>query len=256
MELTWLKVEEWEKNGGPHHGFLGRQGGRSAGTYAGLNVSYEVGDDPAVVKDNFCDLKKAVGLHERSIVTMKQVHGDRVIDVKDKQTKNAGEADGIVTNQPGVFLGVMTADCVPLLFSCAERKVAAAVHAGWRGTAAGIAQITLRHLRDRYAIGPLEVSVALGPAIGPCCYEIRGDVSIPLVAKWGTLAERCLDSRDGSEYLDLRRLNRLQLEISGVSAGRIFDVGPCTRCSPNEFFSYRGQRGKTGHQMSFIGWPA
>jgi copper oxidase (laccase) domain-containing protein len=94
---------------------MGRRGGKSVGVYAGLNVSYRVGDDPKVVSQNVCDMKQAVGIHDGKVVTMRQVHGDTIVEVKDKQLKEAGEADGMITGENDIYLGVLTADCVPLL---------------------------------------------------------------------------------------------------------------------------------------------
>lgn len=254
MELVWLKVPKWEKHDGFLHGFLGRCGGKSTGPYASLNLAFGVGDDPQIVKDNICDVKRAVGVHDGKIVTMKQVHGDRILEVKDKSLKVAGEADGMVTEERGLFLGVLTADCAPILFLVPERRLVAAVHAGWRGTLAGIAAKMVTHLRKRYGIDPSSIEIALGPSIGPCCYEIGSDVSVPIGAKWETIGQKALLSRNGKTCLDLRWLNRAQLEEAGVSAENIRAIGPCTSCSPEDFFSYRRQKRKTGHQMSFIGW--
>ncbi len=254
MDLVWLQVERWKKVKGLLHGFLGRRGGKGTGVYASLNLSFRVGDDPQVVKDNLCDMKKAVGVHDLRIVTMRQVHGNDILDVKDKSLKEAGEADGMVTEERGLFLGILTADCVPILFFVPGRKLVAVVHAGWRGTLAGIAPKMINHLRDRYDVEPTSVEVALGPAIGSCCYEIGADVAVPLVRKWGSLAERCLQARDGKKFLDLRDLNSLLLERAGVPPGQIFKIGPCTSCATEDFFSYRCERRETGRQMSFIGW--
>jgi YfiH family protein len=235
------------------HGFLGRRGGKSAGRYAGLNLSFRVGDDPQTVKDNICDMKRAVGVHDLRIVTMKQVHGDRIVEVKDKSLKEAGEADGMVTEERGVFLAVLTADCVPMLFAVPGRTVVAVVHAGWRGTLAGIAGSALELLRERYGVAPDSVEVALGPSIGPCCYEIGADVSAPLREKWGSIAERSLRATNGKTFLDLKKLNRLILERAGVPAEQVQEIGPCTGCSSEDFFSYRREKGETGRQISFIG---
>src|SRR5918997_1872892 len=89
--------------------------GRSMAPYAGLNLSYRVGDDPKIVSQNVCDMKLAVGIHEARVVTMKQMHGDHIVDVADTNIKEAGEADAMVTAKANVFLGVLTADCVPIL---------------------------------------------------------------------------------------------------------------------------------------------
>lgn len=254
MDLVWLKVPEWEEQDGLVHGFLGRKGGRSTGPYTGLNLSFRVGDKPQVVKDNLCDMKKAVGVHDLWIVTMKQMHGDHIVDVRDSHLKEVGEADGMVAEERGVFLGALTADCVPMLFSVPGRKVVAVVHAGWRGSLAGIAPKMVNHLRDRYHVKPGSVGVALGPTIGLCCYEIGPDVWVPLVQRWGSLAEKCLQERDGKRFLDLRELNSLLLGDAGVPPANLFRIGPCTGCSAEDFFSYRREKRETGRQISFIGW--
>lgn len=259
MELTVYRVPGWETEPGLRHGFLGRGGGNSQGAYAGLNVSFTVGDEPLAVKDNYCDMKWAVGMAGTRMVTMRQRHGDNVIDVAEP-CKDAGEGDAMVTGAPGVYLGVLTADCVPIV--CWARtsrgKLAAVIHAGWRGTLAGVAVKAVRHIESRYGMGPRDLRCALGPAIGPCCYEIGADVSDPLIRTWGDKAEAALRERNGRTYLDLRRLNASLLATSGVPEDRIASTGPCTACSAEEFFSYRRESmdgaGVTGRQASFIGW--
>ena len=184
---------------------------------------------------------------------MRQVHGDRIVDVGDGALKDAGEADAMAAGAVGIVLAVLTADCVPILFSARGRKVVAVAHAGWRGTLAGIAAKTVRHLKERYGADPAELEAALGPAIGPCCYEIGADVARPLAQKWGGLAAASLEARNGKEFLDLRELNRGILEDAGVPPAQISLVGPCTACATEDFFSYRRERKETGRQLSFIG---
>jgi YfiH family protein len=256
MQLTWLKVPQWEKYPTLLHGFIGRRGGKSTELYAGLNMSYRVGDDAKIVSQNVCDMKLAVGIHDGRIITMKQVHGDQIIAVKDKNIKEAGEADGMLTREPDAFLGVLTADCVPILFAAPDRKIAAVVHAGWRGTLAGIGAKMVRRFFDQYNISPSAVEAAIGPAIGACCYDVKEDVSRPLIDRWGKIAGECLENREGKTFLDLRRLNRLTLEQAGIPSTQIFDVGPCTSCAIEDFFSYRRARKETGRQISFIGWAS
>ena len=256
MDLTCFKVPHWEKYNGLLHGFIGRGGGNSVGTYASLNMSYRIGDDPKIVSQNVCDMKQAVGIHDGRIITMKQVHGDHIIEVKDRNVKEAGEGDGMVTRERDAFLGILTADCVPVLLVAPGKKIAAAVHAGWRGTLAGIAAKMVRLLESEYGISPDTVEAALGPAIGPCCYEVKDDVSRPLIERWGMITEPCVENRTGKTYLDLRRLNRAILEQAGVPSQQICDIGPCTSCPPDRFFSYRRERKETGRQISFIGWES
>lgn len=258
MDVLCYRVPEWQAQNGLLHGFVGRQGGRSQEPYATLNVSFRVGDQPESVMRNIAELKEAVGVRERIIVTMQQEHGDGIIDVMEPK-EEAGSADGMATPVRGVLLGVLSADCTPMLFFAVQgsRKTAAVVHAGWRGTLKGLGAKMIRHLRTAYGVEPGSVQCALGPTIGSCCYEIRSDVAAPLSAKFGAAAG-CLERRGGSLFLDLKELNRRLLEEAGVPAEQIFSVGPCTACSPAEFFSHRrAQRAdstQTGRQLSFIGW--
>jgi len=254
MELNWLRVSQWERYDGLLHGFMDRRGGNSVGPYAGLNVSYRVGDDNQVVSQNVCDVKHLVGIHDGKIVTMKQVHGDQIVEVKDKTLKETGEADGMVTRGAGIHLGVLTADCVPILILAPKHKIVAAVHAGWRGTLMGIAAKMVREFDHRYGVVPEEIEAALGPSIGACCYEVKDDVTEPLREKWGRIADANIQTRDGKSSVDLRQLNRAILESAGVPSKEIFQIGPCTCCAPDEFFSYRREKKETGRQMSFIGW--
>lgn len=254
MDIAHLKVPQWENYQGLLHGFMGRRGGKSLGPFAGLNVSYRVGDDPKVVSQNVCDVKLAAGIHDGRIVTMKQMHGEDLVEVKDKNLKEAGEADGMVTSEKDIYLAVLTADCVPLLFVAPKQRVVAAVHAGWRGTMAGIAEKTARLLKTRYGVEPSELEVALGPSIGICCYEVKDDVAGPLMKRWGKLTTPSIAVRDGKSFINLRRLNRDILRAAGVPGNQLFQVGPCTSCTPEDFFSYRRERSETGRQMSFVGW--
>ena len=254
MDIAHLKVPQWENYQGLLHGFMGRRGGKSLGPFAGLNVSYRVGDDPKVVSQNVCDVKLAAGIHDGRIVTVKQMHGEDLVEVKDKNLKEAGEADGMVTSEKDIYLAVLTADCVPLLFVAPKQRVVAAVHAGWRGTMAGIAEKTARLLKTRYGVEPSELEVALGPSIGICCYEVKDDVAGPLMKRWGKLTTPSIAVRDGKSFINLRRLNRDILRAAGVPGNQLFQVGPCTSCTPVDFFSYRRERSETGRQMSFVGW--
>jgi YfiH family protein len=254
MEIIQLKVPQWGKYEGLLHGFMGRRGGKSIGPYAGLNMSYRVSDDPKVVSQNVCDMKLAVGIHDGRIVTMRQVHGDNIVEVKDRKLKEAGEADGMLTMEDEIFLGVLTADCVPILFVAPKNKLVAAVHAGWRGTLAGIAEKAVRLFTNQLHVPGDQIEVALGPSIGSCCYEVKDDVAGPLLKRWGDIAQASIQNRDGKTFLDLRLLNRAVLAQAGIPGTNIFQVGPCTSCSLDDFFSYRRERSETGRQISFLGW--
>jgi polyphenol oxidase len=256
MEITTFKVPHWDQHQGLLHGFLGRRGGRSAGVYRGLNLSFRVGDDPQVVKDNMCALKNSVGIHNGRIVTMNQVHRDNIVEIKDRNVKEIGEADGMLCRQSGVYPGVLTADCVPILFLAPGQKLVAAVHAGWRGTLAGIAAKMVQVLLEEHSILPSEIEVALGPSIDGCCYEIGKDVAEPLIKQWAGTANSCITMHENRMCLDLRNLNKAILHRGGIPQSQIFRIGPCTSCAADEFFSYRREKKQTGRQISFIGWQS
>jgi YfiH family protein len=182
------------------------------------------------------------------------VHGDTIVEVKDKQLKEAGEADGMITGENDIYLGVLTADCVPLLIIAPKQRLAAAVHAGWRGTLAGIAEKTVRLFKDQNNIAAADLEVALGPSIGVCCFEVKDDVAAPLMKKWGKLTTPSIAVKDGKSFVNLRRLNRDILRAAGVPGKQLHEIGPCTSCAHDEFYSYRGQGGETGRQISVVGW--
>jgi YfiH family protein len=161
------------------------------------------------------------------------------------------EADGLVTAAAATTVGVVTADCVPVLLLAPRRRGVAAVHAGWRGAAAGIVAAALAHLRDRFDVEPSDVEAALGPAIGPCCYEVGADVRDAFERASGTVTRAAWRPLARGFMLDLRRAVQLLLEHAGVPTSTV--LGPCTRCSP-AYCSYRRDGAGTGRQVSFIGW--
>jgi YfiH family protein len=162
----------------------------------------------------------------------------------------------MVTKKPEAFLSVLTADCVPILFVAPKSKIVAAVHAGWRGTLAGIAPKMVRRFKEQHGVVADEIEAALGPSIGSCCYEVKNDVTEPLRQKWGPLAEASIELRDGKFFVDLKRLNRAILEDTGIPSNQIHQLGSCTSCAKDEFFSYRRDGIPTGRQISFIGWQS
>jgi hypothetical protein len=160
-------------------------------------------------------------------------------------------ADAVVTNRPGILIGVRVADCVPILLYDPVRKVAGAVHAGWRGTAAGILKKTVQVMTDRFKSEPSSVLMAVGPSIRGCCYEVDGEVAESVLAATG---EGAYSVRNGEKYyLDLASANRCQALSAGLSAAHLWIADACTRCLPEEFYSYRFAPGMLGRQAGFIG---
>jgi hypothetical protein len=253
MKMLRLEVPQWEQYDGLVHGFLGRVGGQDRPSNAAFRLSSDNGDDAEAVKSNWCELKVAMGLRDIGIITAKQVHGDTILQVCSGTGKLAGTGDGLMTDAPNLCVGVMAADCVPILFVEPARKIAAAVHAGWRGTAAGIAVRTVASMKEAYGIDPAALHVAMGPSIGPCCYEVGSEVAEQIAANWREELKGAWRPEGVKGRLDLRALNEAQLLGAGIPGAQISKIGPCTACHVGDFFSYR-KEGKSGHQLSFIGW--
>lgn len=173
----------------------------------------------------------------RSLTTVKQIHSNLVLT--GDRPGRVGEGDALIADHPGSWVGVRTADCVPLLFADTVRRAVAAVHAGWRGTAAGISVSALEAMADRFGTRPEDLVVAIGPAIGGCCYEVGPEVA----EQFGMT---------GRLKLDLPEANRTQLAGAGVPPERIFVANLCTACLAGEFHSYRRDRSH-GRMVSAIG---
>jgi YfiH family protein len=179
----------------------------------------------------------------------RQVHGTRVVTLD--RSAERPEADGLVTADAGVRVGVVTADCVPILMLAQRRRAVAAVHAGWRGAAAGVVEGALAHLRSSFGVEPAELQVAMGPAIGACCYEVGPEVRTAFTARTGDLTAPAWSRRGERDVVDLRIAIGCLLAAAGVA--RVGTVGPCTRCSA-EYSSYRRDGTDAARQWSFIGW--
>ncbi|MDE2484513.1 MAG: peptidoglycan editing factor PgeF [candidate division NC10 bacterium] len=253
MNILRLEVPHWEQFDGLVHGFLGRFGSQGRPPDDPFRLSCDNGDDVQAVKRNWCELKLAIGLRDINIITAKQVHGNIVLKVARGDEKLAGIGDGLMTDAPNLCVGVMAADCVPLLFVEPARKIVAAVHAGWRGTAAGIAPRAIALMRETYRVDPAALHVAMGPSIGPCCYEVGPEVAAQIAANWSAELKYAWKPDGVKGRLDLRALNEAQLLGAGMLGSHIQKIGPCTACHIGDFFSYR-KEGKSGHQLSFIGW--
>lgn len=176
----------------------------------------------------------------------RQVHGVALARAP-LASRRGVEADALWTDRPATAVGVVTADCVPILIADASGGVVCAVHAGWRGSAARIAALAVRALVGATGCKPGDLSAAIGPHIGPCCYEVDEPVlrAIPSLSVFRPAA------RPEHALLDLFALNRLQLVGAGVPARRIERVGGCTHCEPDLYASYRRERG-SGRMIHFV----
>jgi YfiH family protein len=180
---------------------------------------------------------------------LKQVHGATVVDTPFEGTP---EADASVATRPGLLLGIETADCLPILLVDPGRRAAAAAHAGWRGTAAGVARSAVRALVGRGST-PADLLAAVGPGIGPCCYEVGEELKTAFGARGEAFF---LPGPDGRPHLDLRAANVLALREEGVPSEAIVHVDECTRCLPARYHSYRRDGRGGGRMISFVGFES
>lgn len=179
-------------------------------------------------------------------VTLRQVHSSIVLNAAGLADRQE-EGDALITAEAGLAIGVRTADCVPLLIADGQRRTAAAVHAGWRGTVAGISQHTVVRLGEDFGCGMEDLHVAIGPCIRECCYQVGADVArqfAPFFPEWPAV--------NGNRALDLAEANRRQLIACGVPVNSISDCGICTSCNIERFFSYRREPENAGRMTAAI----
>jgi len=253
--FTYLQSEALGRFDFMTHAFCTRLGGTSPTPFASLNVSVRRGDRPENVHRNREIIAQTFGFTPERLVLAHQVHGDDfhiLTDQKSLPLYNILEGDGFITDRLGVALSVKTADCVPVLLVDGKKKVVAAVHAGWRGTALGIAGKAVRIFRECFASKPEDLWAAIGPAIGPCCYEVDDKVWLEFNDHPGIEKPLKPATKEGHWMLDLSLANQLQLEAAGVPTGQIGVAGICTSCHRDAFFSHRGEGETTGRQLNFI----
>ncbi len=239
-----------------------RTGGVSTPPYDTLNLGLHVGDDPEAVNLNRRRLCDAIGLEQSSMTFGQQTHGSR-IQVADHSLRGRGsydessaieETDGLVTAVPELCIGVLVADCVPVLLCDPVRRVVAAVHAGWRGTCASIVPRAVRTMTSRFGCAPRDILAALGPAIGLDNYEVGQEVvdamKLAMPSEWrGTVHT---DGTGPGGRLDLQEANRLQLVACGVAIDHIEVAAICTFSTEDRFYSARRDGPLTGRFMAGI----
>lgn len=196
----------------------------------------------------------AAGLRPDQLVRLRQVHGAAVVVADDSVTPDRPEADIVLTARADVVVAVQVADCAPVLLASRSGEVVGAAHAGWRGTAADVSGVAVRALVDRFAVDAASLSAAIGPAIGPCCYEVGEELLAVFAERGWTEAERTrwFIRRDGRLFLDVWQANVDQLRNAGIPDGQVHVSRLCTACHPEWFYSYRREGAGTGRLAAFI----
>ncbi|MCX5837178.1 MAG: peptidoglycan editing factor PgeF, partial [Deltaproteobacteria bacterium] len=252
--IEYLETEELSAPDFVTHAFCTRRGGVSTGPYSSLNLGFLAGDRLEDVRRNQILVEEAFDVPGGRLILMRQVHGDRirVLDGDGPLPEGLPECDGLITDRPGVALGIRTADCVPLFFVDRVRRVIGAAHAGWRGTAGGIAAAMVETLAGRFSSRREDLLAVIGPAIGPCCYQ----VDAPVFAAFSAMPGADLFLRPCKELgrwmVDLALANRIQIGEAGVPLENIYTSGLCTSCRQDLFFSHRAGRGRAGRQINLI----
>jgi YfiH family protein len=281
----WLAVPQWRKIPWLWHGFSTRKGGASRcycadGAPGELNLGFTAADDRQAVAHNRRLLAEAVtGDPATPLVTLRQFHSNLLVLVGagDAARERPIRADGLMTDQPGLLLGIQTADCIPVLLADRKRRVVAAFHAGWRGTVKRIVEAGVGRMRIEFGSRPEDLLAAIGPGIGACCYSVGEEVLSSFESQFVYARELFheVDSADAvrikypmlfltqrapghspigpSLHLDLVEANRRQLLSAGLKPRAIHSTGGCTSCQPELFFSHRASHGHAGRMISVIG---
>lgn len=253
--LVWLTSSLLE---GVRHGFSTRKGGVSVSPWDSLNLRTGCGDKPEALLENYHRFCTVIGADAERVVLSKQVHETTVRVVtgadagKGLRRERDYTADALITCEKNLPLAVFSADCGILLLHDPVTGSVGGVHAGWRGCAGGIVEKAVREMRRVYGTNPRDLLAAIGPCIGPCCFETDADVPQAMRAALGADAEPYLEARGSKYHVDLAGLNRQWLLRAGVLPEHIDVCGLCTACHPDLFWSHRKMGEARGVQGAMI----
>lgn len=259
MAIITRKVEKLEylaAEGIPvPHCFTTRFGGVSTGQFASMNIAIKEGETEENVEKNLSILSSTLGFDPQKLVLTRQTHTDIVRKVTREDHmgifhRDYPECDGLVTRDPGVTLMIFTADCTPILFHDPVTGAVGACHAGWKGTAQDIGGKTVAAMIREFGCDPANIRAAIGPNIGPCCFETDGDVPAAMLETYGQEAGRHIRAVGSKYYVNLKEINALSLLRRGVTHIEISES--CTMCEHDRFWSHRYTRGLRGSQGALI----
>lgn len=238
------------------HAFCTRRGGISEGNFESLNFSPHEGDSEENVRTNWRILAEAFGIDVAQFLVVSQVHGEKILTIDrplgELAFSGPRQFDAIITDQPGVAIGIKTADCVPIFFADKVRRIIGVAHAGWRGTALSIAAKLMDALTAGFACRADDIIAAIGPAIGSCCYQVDEPVHNAMKTHKSRESFFSPGRERGKWMLDLALANKLQIMERGIPDKNIYIADYCTSCNRDMFYSHRGEGGNTGRQLNFI----
>lgn len=244
-----LRVPSWTSERWLLHGFSTRG--------VDLNLAYSSSGSAERVSRNrsryFDAIAPSGSAASCGLVTLKQMHSSitRRVGRADVAERASMWGDGLMTDEPGVLLGIQTADCLPVLIADTKRRAVAAFHAGWRGTLKGVVEQGVGSMREEFGSDPKDLMAAIGPGIGSCCFAVGAEVRKLFAARFSYAEELFIAGE--ALRMDLVEANRRQLLAAGLSPETIFAMRECTSCRTDRYFSYRAEGGKTGRMMAVIG---
>lgn len=243
-ENSILQSTLWKQFDGIVHAFSTRQGGLGPDVSFSLGGSLENNSD--YIKKNTHLFCKRLGIDITTLFTMNQVHGKRVIIVRNSEDITDFNADAAITQRKNLALTIKTADCVPILIHDPVKHVIGAIHAGWRSASQGIVSETFTRMEKHFKSNPADCQVLIGPSIGPCCYEVGEDIlDLFPPSVWNR-------EKSGRYRLNLWKFTRIQLTQSGVRNANILNPELCTIHRNDLFFSYRAEGSRAGRMMALI----
>ena len=257
--VLYYSFPAFDRLGFVRHGFSTRLGGVSQGTFASMNLSFTRGDDPAAVRENFDRFCAAIRVQAEEVVISAQTHtaNVKIVTAQDRgrgitREKEYTDVDGLITNDPNVVLCTQYADCVPLFFVDPVRRVVATSHAGWRGTAAGIAAVTVEKMVEAFGCRREDILAGIGPSIGKCCFEVDTPV-YDAFCKVPVFDAGCFTADPGDKFhINLQEVNRRWMLRSGIQPEHITVTDLCTKCRPDVFWSHRVTGDARGSLAAFI----
>lgn len=260
-EVPYLEYPMLRDTGIVKHGFSTRLGGVSGGYYESLNLSFDRGDDPEAVRENFRRIGEAIGVQVEDMVMSKQTHTTnvRVVTEEDRgkgivRDRDYTDVDGLITNVRGICLVTSYADCVPLYFVDPVRKAIGLSHSGWRGTVGKIGKKTVELMTESFGSDPADILACVGPSICSDCYEVSQDVIDKVKevfdeALWESLF---YEKGNGKYQLDLWKTNEEVFQEAGILPEHIAVTNVCTRCNSRILYSHRVQGDKRGNLCAFL----
>ena len=260
IKVPLLHFLQFDKLNMVAHCFSTRKGGVSEGIFESMNFSFQRGDDPEAVLENYRRIATIMGVTPENFVATDQTHTTNIkrvghLDLGKGITKpkDYTDIDGLITNEPNIVLSTFYADCVPLYFVDPVNKAIGLSHSGWRGTVNRMGQKTLEAMKREFGTNPQDVYAAIGPSICQNCYEISQEVAEHFYQEFVSHGKEILiDKQNGKYQLDLWKTNEIILLEAGIQPEHLAITNICTCCNDKLLFSHRASMGRRGNLGAFL----